>query len=55
MPRTKKRTCTVTGMTTSTNNFYTNQNHVKAVDNLRRVTGATKNQMTKMFNQLATY
>jgi hypothetical protein len=55
MPRTKKRTCTVTGMTTSTNNFYTNQNHVKAVDNLRRVTGATKNQMTRMFNQLATY
>ena len=55
MPRTKKRTCTVTGVTTSTNNFYTNQNHVKAVDNLRRVTGATKNQMTRMFNQLATY
>ena len=55
MPRTKTRTCTVTGMTTSTNNFYTNQNHVKAVDNLRRVTGATKDQMTRMFNQLATY
>jgi uridine phosphorylase len=55
MPRTKKRTCTVTGMTTSTNNFYTNQNHVKAVDNLRRVTGATKNQLSRMFNQLATY
>jgi|TARA_Y100000361_G_scaffold35793_1_gene30230 uridine phosphorylase len=55
MPRTKKRTCTVTGVTTSTNNFYTNQNHVKAVDNLRRVTGATKDQMTRMFNQLATY
>ena len=55
MPRTKTRTCTVTGMKTSTNNFYTNQNHVKAVDNLRRVTGATKDQMTRMFNQLATY
>ena len=55
MPRTKKRTCTVTGVTTSINNFYKNQNHVKAVDNLRRVTGATKNQMTRMFNQLATY
>jgi uridine phosphorylase len=55
MPRTKKRTCTVTGMTTSTNNFYTNQNHVKAVDNLRRVTGATKDQLSRMFNQLATY
>jgi len=55
MPRTKKRTCTVTGMTTSTNNFYNNQNHVKAVDNLRRVTGATKDQLSRMFNQLATY
>ncbi len=55
MPRTKKRTCTVTGITTSTNNFYTNQNHVKAVDNLRRVTGATKDQLSRMFNQLATY
>ena len=55
MARTKKRTCTVTGMTTSTNNFYNNQTHVKAVDNLRRVTGATKDQMTRMFNQLATY
>ena len=55
MPRTKTRTCTVTGMKTSTNNFYKNQNHVKAVDNLRRVTGASKDQMTRMFNQLATY
>ena len=55
MPRTKNRTCTVTGMTTSTNNFYNNQKHVKAVDNLRRVTGATKDQLTRMFNQLATY
>ena len=55
MPRTKKRTCTVTGMTTSTNNFYSNQTHVKAVDNLRRVTGASKDQLTRMFNQLATY
>jgi len=55
MPRTKTRTCTVTGMKTSTNNFYNNQTHVKAVDNLRRVTGATKDQMTRMFNQLATY
>ena len=42
-------------MTTSENNFYANQNHVKAVDNLRRVTGATKDQLTRMFNQLATY
>jgi hypothetical protein len=55
MPRTKTRTCTVTGMKTSTNNFYSNQTHVKAVDNLRRVTGATKDQLSRMFNQLQTY
>ena len=55
MPRTKKRTCTVTGVTTSTNNFYTNQNHVKAVDNLRRTTSATKEQLARMFNQINQY
>jgi uridine phosphorylase len=55
MARTRKRTCTVSGVTTSTNNFYANQNHVKAVDNLRRTSGATKAQMTRMFNQLQTY
>ena len=55
MARTKTRTCDVTGMKTSVNNFYTNQSHVKAVDNLRRVTGANKIQMTRMFNQLNTY
>ena len=55
MARTRKRTCDVTGMTTSANNFYTNQSHVKAVDNLRRTTGATKTQLSRMFNQLNTY
>tara|TARA_B100000212_G_C27371973_1_gene532985 strand:- start:16 stop:183 length:168 start_codon:yes stop_codon:yes gene_type:complete len=55
MARTRKRTCDVTGVTTSVNNFYTNQSHVKAVDNLRRTTGATKQQMSRMFNQLNTY
>jgi len=55
MARTRKRTCDVSGVTTSTNNFYTNQSHVKAVDNLRRTTGATKTQMSRMFNQLQTY
>jgi len=55
MARTRKRTCDVTGVTTSENNFYTNQSHVKAVDNLRRTTGATKTQMSRMFNQLQTY
>jgi len=55
MARTRKRTCDVTGMTTSVNNFYTNQSHVKAVDNLRRTTGATKAQLSRMFNQLNAY
>ncbi len=44
MARTRKRTCDVTGVTTSANNFYANQSHVKAVDNLRRTTGANKTQ-----------
>ena len=47
--------CTVTGLETSVDNFYTNQNHVKAVDNMRRNTGATKEQLTRMFNQINTY
>ena len=45
MARTKKqetRECSVTGMKTSVENFYTNQTHVKAVDNLRRATGANR-------------
>ena len=49
------RICTVTGMETSVNNFYNNQNHVKAVDNLRRTTGATKDQLQRMFNQINNY
>ena len=55
MPSTKKRTCDVTGVTTSENNFYSNHTHVKAVDNLRRQTGANKEQLKRMFNQIATY
>ena len=55
MARTRKRKCDVTGVTTSENNFYSNQSHTKAVDNLRRSTGATKNQMRRMFNQVNTY
>ena len=58
MPRTRKnqmKVCSVTGLETSVNNFYKNQNHVKAVDNLRRVSGANKVQLTRMFNQLNTY
>ena len=58
MARTRKnqtKVCTVTGMETSIDNFYSNQNHVKAVDNLRRNSGATKSQLQRMFNQLNQY
>ena len=55
MARTRKQICTVSGINTSINNFYTGQNHVKAVDNLRRNTGATKEQITSMFNQVNAY
>ena len=55
MARTKKKICDVTGMETSAKNFYTNQSHVKAVDNIRRTTGASKEQLQHMFNQLNNY
>ena len=55
MPRAKKRICDVSGIETKETNFYKNQSHVKAVDNLRRVTGANKNQLKRMFNQLNNY
>ena len=55
MARTRKRTCNVTGITTSERNFYSNQSHVKAVDNLRRSTGANKAQLQRMISQLQTY
>ena len=55
MARTKSRVCSVTGMKTSVNNFYNNQNHVKAVDNIRRNTDATKEQLQRMFNQINNY
>ena len=55
MTKTKKKTCDVTGVTTNENNFYSNQSHVKAVDNLRRVTGASKPQLKRMFNTLNAY
>ena len=55
MPRTKSKVCSVSGIKTSENNFYKNQNHVKAVDNLRRNSGATKEQIVRMFNQINNY
>ena len=55
MARTKSKICSVSGVKTSVNNFYANQNHVKAVDNMRRNSGATKEQLTRMFNQINKY
>ena len=55
MARTKSKICTVSGVKTSVNNFYASQNHVKAVDNMRRNSGATKEQLTRMFNQINNY
>ena len=58
MAKTRKnqtKICSVTGLETSTNNFYNNQTHVKAVDNMRRNTNATKDQMQRMFNQINNY
>jgi len=55
MPRTKSKVCTVSGVKTSERNFYKNQNHVKAIDNFRRTTGAKKEQIMRMFNQLNNY
>ena len=58
MAKTRKnqtKVCTVSGISTSINNFYNNKNHTKAVDNLRRNSGATKEQITRMFNQVNQY
>ena len=58
MPRTRKnqtKVCSVTGLETSVNNFYKNQSHVKAIDNIRRSTSATKDQLKRMFNQISNY
>ena len=55
MARTKSRVCDVTGIKTSEKNFYMNQSHLKAVDNIRRNTNVTKDQLTRMFNQLNNY
>lgn len=55
MARPKMKVCDVTGMKTSENNFYKNQSHVKAIDNIRRSTSATKDQLKRMFNQISNY
>ena len=50
-----KRICDVTGVKTNTSNFYKNQSPTKAVDNIRRNTNVTKDQLTRMFNQINNY
>ena len=55
MPRTKSKVCTVSGIKTSEKNIYKNQNHAKAIDNFRRTTGAKKEQIMRMFNQINNY
>ena len=55
MAKTKLKTCNVSNVKTSEDNFYKNQNHVKAVDNLRRNTNANKEQISRMFNQINNY
>ena len=55
MARPKMKICTVSGMKLSEKHFYANQNHVKAVDNLRRNTTATKDQLQVMFHQINNY
>ena len=58
MARTRKnqtKVCSVTGLETNVSNFYANQTHVKAGNNLRRTTGATKEQLARMFNQINQY
>ena len=55
MARPKMKVCSVSGIKTSENNFYKNQSHVKAVDNIRRSTNVTKKQLKKMFNKIMNY
>ena len=55
MARPKMKICTVTGMQLSEKHFYKNQNHVKAVDNLRRNSTATKDLLQTMFHQINNY
>jgi hypothetical protein len=50
-----QKTCDVTGIKTKASNFYKNQSHLKAVDNIRRNTNVTKEQLKRMFNQINNY
>ena len=48
MARPKTKVCDVTGLKTSERNFYKNQSHVKAVDNIRRTTGASVERVREL-------
>ena len=50
-----QKICDVTGIKTKASNFYKNQSHLKAVDNIRRSTNVTKKQLKRMFNQINNY
>ena len=53
--KTQTKVWSVSGIETKVDNFYANQNHVKAVDNIRRNSNATKDQLQRMFNELNSY
>ena len=64
MGRPKMKTCSISGkkFKANTDNFYVNENssdnlhpYHKDFDNFRRTTGATKEQIMRMFNQLNNY
>ena len=55
MARPKMKICSVTGMNSNEKNFYSNQNHLKAVDNIRRNSSVTKDQLQTMFHQINNY
>ena len=51
-PKPLTRTCTVTGIVANQDDFYPKQTHLKAVDNVRRNTNVTKEQLKHMFRQI---
>jgi len=55
MARPRKKICSVTGMLANEKHFYSNQNHLKAIDNIRRGTDVTKDQLQTMFHQINNY
>jgi len=48
----KTRVCDVTGLERPESEFYSRQSHLKSVDRLRAVSGATKEQIQRFYQQL---